>query len=216
MGEVAPQCSWQAVLRLPFGASQKTAVHVHQELLSICFHLPLDWSSILANGVKFLKLPLPYGWGRLQASALGGRWSPPLLWAWGKLVLMSAVAWAWATCHLLQTAVTPLRARAPGGLSTLLAATLPWTVKSELSHLCFCCLSRTIGPFEISRLFPEDLRGKHHLLLGLTQFWKSWLHHKCQSARVSDFPARNILTRLLFRLQRIHIWLWEPASELLK
>lgn len=41
---------------------------------------------------KFLKLPLPYGWDSLQASALGERWSPPLLWAWGKLVLMSAVA----------------------------------------------------------------------------------------------------------------------------
>lgn len=40
--EVAPQCSWQAALRLPFEASQKTAVHVHQELLSICFHFPLD------------------------------------------------------------------------------------------------------------------------------------------------------------------------------
>lgn len=135
MGEVAPLCSWQAVLRLSFGASQKTAVHVHQELLSICFHLPLDWSSILANGLQFLKLPLPYGWDSLQASALRGRWSPSLLWAWGKLVLMSAVAMS-----LRSMSFTPSSCHASQGQCSRSAEYPPG------SHTAMDCETRAFTP----------------------------------------------------------------------
>lgn len=74
--EVAPQCSWQAALRLPFGASQKPALYVHQELLPICFHFPSDRSNILTNRIKSSKLKPSYSRDSLQSAGLGG-WRPP-------------------------------------------------------------------------------------------------------------------------------------------
>lgn len=81
----------------------------------------------------------------------------------------------------------------PEGRALSPAAMLLHAGKWELPDVWPSWSFRARWAFEISRLFAEDLRGKHQLLLGLPQFSMSWFHtNKCGSARVSGFSARSI------------------------